>query len=632
MKKVVLTHLSINNFCGIKSFDTDLSKKCLIKGKNREGKSTIKNAILWVFTGNLENGKDAGSIIRPQDTDGNAIHFLDISVSVTANIDGEEYVFSKTQREKWTKRRGSDEKVFDGNENIYAISGVPKAQKDFMDLVSELICPVDILPFCMNANEFLGLDNKKRREKALSLVENFSDEKVIESNPEFETLRADLKVGTTDELIKRAKATIKRLKDEQKLYPARIDEVSKSIVQEDFAELELHKNALKEKLAECEAKASEEIAMQKAISDAKVELTHIVTNLTSGIKDKKHALEMKLADIKNESQMLSSKITAYEGELEYLEQTIENRQKVIAETEVNLDKATKREIEQISLFCPTCGQLMPTEKQDENKAKLQAQKQAEMDRYSDYLDTLKSELKTSVEKVKAIKDKLPEMTTNRKQLVSQVKDLENEINCLSVSVNYEDDPQYKAKQKEIAELESKLPAFAEYKSDKYIIREQIEEVEIRLGRAASNAKAEERIEQLKVEQMLVGQNILKAEAQLDLIEKFVRAKVSILEDSVNQYFSMIKFKFFQPLVNGGFSEVCKITVNGIDYELSLNKSDRLLCQMDLCKGFMKGTNADTLLPLLLDDSESIDADRIPEFDGQLIVLRRDDCELTVEMG
>lgn len=631
MKKVVFTHLSAKNFCGLKDFDADFSEKCVVKGKNREGKSTIKNAILWVFTGNLENGRDAGMIIRPQDSDGNPIDFIDISVSVTADIDGDEYVFTKTQKQKWLKKRGSDEKRFEGNENIYEISGIPKTQKDFFEMVSELICPVESLPFCINANEFLGLDNKKRREKALSLVDDFSDEKVIESNPEFEMLRADLKVGTTDEIAKRTKGTIKRLKDEQKLYPARIDELSKSIIQEDFAELELHKNALKEKLVECEAKASEEIALQTTISKEKGELAALVGKLTGSVKDKKHELELKMSDVKNEYQAIAAKITAYESELEYLEQTIENRNKVMAETERNLSLAQSREIEQISLFCPTCGQLMPTEKQDENRAKLLEQKRAEMDRYSDYLDTLKSELKTATEKAKAIREQLPEMRENKEQINIQVSELQKEISALSEeTVNYEDDPEYVAKQKEIESLESQLPTFRDYKTDKYVVKEQLEEIEYRLGQAAANEKAEERIEQLKAEQLICAQNILKQEQILDTIEKFIRVKIGMIEDSANKYFAMIRFKFYQPLVNGGFSECCKITVQGIDYELSLNKSDRLLCQMDLCKGFMK--NLGTVLPLILDDSESIDSDRIPDYEGQMIVLRRDDCALTVEKG
>ena len=631
MKKVVFTHLSAKNFCGLKDFDADFSEKCVVKGKNREGKSTIKNAILWVFTGNLENGRDAGMIIRPQDSDGNPVDFIDISVSVTADIDGDEYVFTKTQKQKWLKKRGSDEKRFEGNENIYEISGIPKTQKDFFEMVSELICPVESLPFCINANEFLGLDNKKRREKALSLVDDFSDEKVIESNPEFEMLRADLKVGTTDEIAKRTKATIKRLKDEQKLYPARIDELSKSIIQEDFAELELHKNALKEKLVECEVKASEEIALQTTISKAKGELAALVGKLTGSVKDKKHELELKMSDVKNEYQTIVAKITAYESELEYLEQTIENRNKVMTETERNLSLAQSREIEQISLFCPTCGQLMPTEKQDENKAKLLEQKRAEMDRYSDYLDTLKSELKTATEKAKAIREQLPEMRENKGQINIQVSELQKEISSLSEeTVNYEDDPEYVAKQKEIESLESQLPTFRDYKTDKYVVKEQLEEIEYRLGQAAANEKTEERIEQLKAEQRIVAQNILKEQRFLDLLDKFNRARIEMLEESVNKYFEIIKWRFFKKNINGGYESVCQALVGGENYDGLLNKSDRLLCQLDLCKAFQKAN--DINLFLLTDDCESIDNDRLPDTDHQQIFFRRADNKLTIEKG
>jgi len=630
MKKVVLMHLVLDHFCGIKHLDTDLWDRTIVSGFNREGKSTVLNAIIYLLTDKTNNNAAAGDSVRPHDKNGVREDHVDIVVSGTFGVDNEEYTLTKIQRQKWVKRRGSEEREFQGNENVYSINGVPKNLKDFTAFINENICPVDILPFCINANAFLSLDNKKRREKVLSLAENYSDDDVIASNPEFEELWYDLKVGTVDEISKRDKANIAALKKRQAEIPARIDELSRSIIQEDFAELEFQKSALKEKLVECEAKASEEITLHTTISKLKGELTQIAAKLTGSANSKRHELELKAMDIKNESQVLSAKITAYEGDLEYLEQTIENRQKVIVETESNLDKATRREIGQISLFCPTCGQLMPTEKQDENRAKLEAQKRAEMDRYSDYLETLKAELKASMEKVKAIRSKLPDMYTNRNQLLNQVAELEKEISSMTEIVNYEDDPEYIAKQKEIESLESKLSAFRDYKSDKYIIKEQLEEVEFRLGQSAVNEKAEERIEQLKEEQELVGQNILKAEGQLDLIEKFVRAKIGMLEDSVNQYFSMIKFKFFQPLVNGSYAECCKITVNGIDYEISLNKSDRLLSQADLVKGFQIANGVE--LPIMLDDCESIDGKRIPDYSNQMLLFKRDDCKLTISQN
>lgn len=630
MKKVVLTHLVLEHFCGIKHLDTDLWDRTIVSGFNREGKSTILNAIIYLLTDKTSNNSAAGDNVRPHDKNGLREDFVDIVVSGTFGVDNEEYTLTKTQRQKWVKKRGCEDREFQGNENVYAINGVPKNLKDFTAFINENICPVDVLPFCINANAFLSLDNKKRREKVLSLADNYSDEDVIASNPEFEVLRSDLKVGTVDEISKRDKSNIAALKKRQSEIPARIDEVSKSIIQEDFAELELHKNALKEKLTECEAKASEEITLQTTISKLKGDLTQIAAKLTGTANSKQHELEMKAKDIKSESDVLSTKIKAYEDELEYLEQTIENRQKVIVETESNLDKATKREIGQISLFCPTCGQLMPDEKQNENKAKLEAQKRAEIDRYSDYLESLKAELKTSVEKAKAIRSKLPDMTTNRNQLLSQVAELQKEISSMTEVVNYEDDPEYIAKQKEITDLESKLPSFRDYKSDKYVVKEQLEEIEYRLGQAAANEKAEERIVQLRDEQKIVGQNILKAEAHLDLLDRFSRARIEMLEESVNSYFEIIRWRFFKKNINCGYESVCQALVGGENYDALLNKSDRLLCQLDLCKAFQKAN--DINLFLLTDDCESIDNDRLPDTDHQQIMFRRSDNKLTIEKG
>ena len=630
MKKVALTHLSAENFCGIESLDTDLWERTIISGFNREGKSTIANAVYWLFTGKTSDNASVDDSIRPHDANGVRKDFVDITVSGTIGVDSEEFTLTKTQKQKWVKKRGSEDREFQGNENVFSINGVPKSQKDFYNFIEENICSVDELPFYINSNAFWKLDAKKRREKVLSLADNYSDDDVIDKHPEFETLRSDLKVGTVDEIAKRDKANIKALKDRQKELPARIDEVSKSIVHEDFAELELQKNALKEKLLECEAKASEEITLQTTISKLKGELTQIAAKLTESVNSKKHELEMKAKDIKSESDVLSTKIKAYEDELEYLEQTIENRNRVIAETEVNLDNAIKREIGQISLFCPTCGQLMPDEKQNENKAKLEEQKRAEMDRYSDYLETLKAELKASVEKVKAIRGKLPDMTINRNQLLSQVTDLEKEISSMTEVVNYEDDPEYIAKQKEITDLESKLPSFRDYKSDKYVIKEQLEEIDFRLGKAAANEKAKERVEQLKEEQKIVGQNILKAEAHLDLLDRFSKARIEMLEESVNSYFEIIKWKFFSTQINGGLQPVCYALVNGESYDGLLNKSDRLLCQIDLCRAFQKAGNINMFL--LTDDCESIDNDRLPNTDHQQIMFRRSDNKLKIEKG
>ena len=101
----------------------------------------------------------------------------------------------------------------------------------------------------------------------------------------------------------------------------------------------------------------------------------------------------------------------------------------------------------------------------------------------------------------------------------------------------------------------------------------------------------------------------------------------MLEASVNQYFDLIKWKFFSYLENGGVQPVCRMLVGGIDYEVSLNKSDKILSQMDLCKGFQRANEIN--IPIIADDMESVDPGRIPNYDNQMILFRRNDSELRV---
>lgn len=75
-------------------------------------------------------------------------------------------------------------------------------------------------------------------------------------------------------------------------------------------------------------------------------------------------------------------------------------------------------------------------------------------------------------------------------------------------------------------------------------------------------------------------------------------------------------------------ETCKMICNGIDYNSGLNHSDKILCEVDLLNGLqeMNGLN----LPIWIDDSESVNVERLPLLDRQMIVLRVTDGDLTAK--
>lgn len=626
MHESSLTHLTASNFCGVKHLDTDLWQKTLISGRNRAGKSTILLAILWLFTDKTADNSAAGDSIRPHDTNGIREDHTDITVSATVKTESGEYILTKTQRQRWVKKRGCEDREFQGNENIYEISGVPKSANEFQNFIDENICPVDDLPFCINANTFLSLDTKKRRAKLLSLAKSFTDDDVIATNPAFEELRNDLKIGSLEELMKRSKNQISMLKKEQQEIPVRIDELNSQIVNYDFSALELEKNSLNEQLAEIDKKESEFRAILEKIHAAKVELSEIKNNLNGSANEKRHALELKLSEMKANLRVADDDYTRYVGELEKAKTIAANSDKAIAEAENQKKLISEKVFDDSSLICPNCKQPYPAERESIVRAEFEQNRINEENRLVDYIESLTGGKAQAEAKVKALESKMDEIEGVKAALNKDIADAENAlVNTALVDVTQ--DAVYKAKMDEITALESKVEIGAPV-ADKAEIRQNIALIEGKLAQTETNDRLEERICELREKLKEVGANILKQERMLYLLEEYNKAKIGMVEDSVNQYFDLIKWRFFRLQINSGMQEVCEAVVNGTAYDGLLNKSDRILCAMDLCNGFMRAAGVN--LPIFGDDMESVDSDRIPAYDHQMILIKRDDCELTVE--
>lgn len=623
---MIFKHISMKNFCNLNSFESDLYFKTQIDGKNKEGKSTIRNGILWVLTDKLADNSAAGDSVRPHDENGNRIDSVDISVSLTVSIDDSDYILTKTQRQKWVKKRGSEEQEFQGNENLYEISGVPKKAKDFEQFINENICPVDEINFCLNANAFLSLDSKKRRAKVLSLAQKFTDDDVINANPQFEELRADLKIGTVDELMKRAKSTLSALKKNAEEIPARIDELNGQIADYDFSALELEKNTLNEKIADIDKQLERETEIKSKIMQAKFDLSSIEQNLNSAAKDAKHEKEVQLSELKANLRKIVDDIERFTSEKEKTSVIIANNVKAIEEAENQKRICGDKVFDDAKLVCPTCHQPYPKEQEEVLRRDFEQNRQKEIERLVEYITELNNRKKSEEVSISEIEKRLAECIGAKEAFSKDIDAAESEIAGIAIA-DVTKDSSYIAKMDEIATLENELKAQSADTS-KTEIECELADVERKLAQAEANNRIHDRIASLRNEQKIIGENTLKQERILYLLEEFNVAKIAMLEDSVNKYFSIIKFSFFKHLINGGWQEVCELMVDGTSYETLLNKSDRLLSQMDLCNGFMKAAGVN--MPILCDDMESIDNDRVPSYDHQMILFRRADCKLSVK--
>ena len=139
MKVIKLKSIAILNFKGIRNqeivFNTEGTTT--ISGRNATGKSTVRDAFLWLmFDKNAAGEKDFG--IKTNDADGNPIPQIPHEVSAVLLVNGDELRLRKCLTEKWVKKSGSVEKVFSGNTTEYYVNDVPKKAGEYNAYISDL--------------------------------------------------------------------------------------------------------------------------------------------------------------------------------------------------------------------------------------------------------------------------------------------------------------------------------------------------------------------------------------------------------------------------------------------------------------------------------------------------------------
>lgn len=631
--------IKIENFRNIQLLNADFRDKTVISGKNKTGKSTIRDSILWCLYDKLADGSSANNI-RPKDANGTDIDFLEIKVVLTIEHDGHEYVLEKLQKQKWTKKRGSEEKKFEGNVNEFSINDIPKKLKDYQEFISE-ICDPDTMLFGTNAQSFLGMDTKKRRAKLLSLEPDFSDADVIALDDDFKEIEDDLFVGTIDELIARAKKVKKQKNDDLKTIPVRIDEVSKQKVEVDVASLEKVKaeaeaelKSVQNKFEELANRVTEKRELESQIMELRFEQAKAEKEYNSANQKRRESINKQIDDKKSALTAQKTDIRILEGQIAADNTLLE---KIVWDGK-NLNKEyaniAKDHFEADGEVCPICGRKMPKEHIQKAEIAFEESKAKTLKVISEKGKNLKMQKQATEDRIAKNTKEIDETKTSVDVLTTEIMKLESKLKAIPADAKPTSIKEWNELQKSIdarQEILNQPMPYDKYELDhkETEIRNKIASLEQELSAVEKNKSIDARIEELKIEQRDTAQAVADAERQLDILERFNKAKIELLTDKVNQHFQMVKWQMFEPQINGGYQAVCNPTVNGISYFSGLNHGDRLLADMDICKAWQDASGIK--LPIFLDDAESVDADRIPEYDRQLIVLRRtDDDKLTIK--
>lgn len=637
MKNIKIESLTLRNFKKVKELTVNFYDRTQINGSNGSGKTTVFDAYVWLLFGkNSVNENDFS--IKTLDFNNRVIEKLEHEVEGVFNVDGEKMTFKRVYLEKWTTKRGNDFEELTGHETKFFIDDVPQSKSDYESRVKELISE-SISKIISNPDYF---NNQIKWQDRRIILEDMAGE--ITDAVILEGLSSDVDTSLIIELLesgknfedekKKASVQKKKLKDELKLIPSRIDEVDRMKPEaQDFEAFKIELDKAKEELEgvnesiENENKAfdlqkNNVLDLQNKRFKKTEELSQLERN--QSINDNRGELDLKtLSDKRSELNELKNKENSIKFKIDKNTNSInslKSQNNTLREEWKKANSETGPVISEGQTACPTCKREL--ENAEEIKANL------ESDFNIKRIKTLtenETKGKANAESIKELERQNEEFNTEIEKL--STIEIEKEISELEQKAKA---PRVKLEPtQEMIELRKEIDSIvipeilktdkSEAKIKANAIQEQIDALKTKLSDKEIINKADQRIEELTEQKRKLSQEIATFEKIEFQIEAFMKAKTSLIESRVNEKFSLVKFKMFEQQINGGEAPICVCMVDGVPFK-DLNTASQINAGLDVINSLQY--HYQIFAPVFVDHRESITT--LIDLNCQVISLKVDE--------
>lgn len=661
MKKVTLKKLSVENYKKFEAREFDFAGRTEVSGRNRQGKTSLMDAYFDVLTGKLADGTLPNNIRRK--VDGEEVDDPVVR-ELVIDVDGTEYVIQKK-----TKKGKSSNTV------EYYVNGIKRNKTEYMEILRRIADP-DTIAMCSNARVFLNEIQKataKARE-TLGGIAGFSESQFRAEHPEYEWIKNEGVEGDSiEEILKARRRDLRKAKSD-------VEDIAKQIRKEQSRQVECDETlpAQRDDLLDL---LKENEKQEKVLCDASREYDRISIEL-AGLKRSRDALVEKagktarekhdritslLYTLKSDKKNAENKLRLAEIDLEHANKGIERHKAALAQAKKKYTEALKekwddtelteirgKEFDPESAVCPTCGQILPEEQAEAAKRKFKFNKQTGISKKLEEKEQFEKNKRTKLEQItengneaseglktanKAKEEAEAAIEAAKKEIASlalEIAETEKEAEKPIPEPDMSGDEEYKVVCDKISALEESLNGIGNSENDRILLSNNRHSLEAKLRDVEAKiktqtARLEEKannLEALQEEQKKLSQKQADIQQKVDQLTEYSIEKNKALAAVINPHFKHFQFQFLDYTQDGEPMETCRMICNGIDYANGLNHSDRILCDIDLVKGLQEMN--DLRLPVWVDDTESVNSDRIPELDTQMILLKVSDGELDVK--
>jgi exonuclease SbcC len=633
--KITIKKMTLSNFKGIRNLEVNFSDQTSIYGCNASGKTTIKDAFLFLLFGkDSQDRKDYN--IKTLDSEGNPIHCLDHSVTAELMLDHRKKVLQRTYREKWIKPRGQAEKEFAGHETVYFADGVPCSQAEYNKEI-DAICQEGLFKLLTNPEYFPSQNWTLQRQVLMSMVPEITYEDVVTGLPKdvsvkgIEYLQNALNEGKTLDKIKLQIASEKKnLRDEIAQIPARIDEVTKGMPAElNWDEIENAIKIAKDEITNCDTRLTD---TAKHLEEKNAGATKLRKQLFA-VKDEIATLENSAhSAFVNYRNDLSTQVRKYEWDKMELQGVIDKTQKQIKAKNLDIESFIVHKEQLLKKYneiksegfvegptCSTCGQLLPEEMAANAKQAFETDKAERIASNVRQGKEIAGNILSAKQSIESLNKDIEDYTRR----LAELKAPENgHLDEKAFIDEYLEKHGHKELVSKMNELQKEIDNTPQVGADTTAIQNQKRKAQDELtslsGKLSARSQidsAKKRLEELHERLSFLNQLLADKERVEYAIQVFSATKMSIVEERVNSKFSLVKFRMFETQINGGIADTCVAMVDGVPYP-SLNDAMKVAAGIDIINTL--SAYHDISAPIWIDNRESVTS--IPETQSQVINL------------
>jgi len=614
--RIQFNKLRLHDFKGIRDFELEFDKDLTqIYADNGEGKSTLVDALFWLFFGKNSFGNSKFELF-PLDKDNSLIPNTEPTVELTFTNGAKENTYFRSKDESKTSYKINNEKVTATEFKRHVGSVVTE------ELFSALLSPV-----------YFG-DNYTWQKQRDTILNNMKFENTIIGDFEYEDVAEEILENGVEQTLATYEKKRKECEKSKEQYVGTRDYLAEKLKDVDITitekELVKQKDLKQKEIKDAEMALDSLHPIQTKMSELERGIQSIKNKHQNAIRDKQDEVRKLTNEMNNEfdklKRELESKIKSKKQDLSFELKTAKSKKQIELETAkkekdilLTSYKEKSKELKDVKDVCSLCGQKLDEFEVGNQRMILQEK-----------LNEIKVQGTTKADIVKALEVELSSIKEDKSKL-EEIHLLENKVANLSLDED---------KLRVIDELNSEIQELNEQR----IAEDEYEELE-RLEKKSADIKSRVDYDKIQVlrnelsaieKQVREYESIVKDKFDLDettkklrnimgdyddyediiiAIKQYRTDYAQMIADALNDKLDRVQIKTFDLQKDGTLKETFAISMDGVPYA-SLNSAGKIEAGVELIRLLSESLSIE--FPIVIDNKESITKDF--DIPNQLITL------------